>query len=229
MKKGKFIVVDGIDGSGKNTQTKAIVEKLKENNQKVEVIDFPQYDNNFFGKLISQYLAGELGSGAEVSPYIASVLYAADRFESSKKIKKWLDSGFIVIADRYVSSNQIHQGGKIKDSQEREKFLKWLNEMEYNVFEIPKPNAIFYLNVSCAVSGKLLDNKDALGRKKYAHGKKDIHESDANHMNNARESALKLVEEENNWINIECMKNGKMLPIRDITDKIWLEIKPFVE
>jgi len=222
--KGKFIVIDGIDGSGKKTQVEAIAKKFKERGIEVKTIDFPQYYNNFFGKLVSRYLSGELGSASEVSPFIASVLYAADRFESSKEIVKWLEKGKVVVADRYVSSNQIHQGGKIKDSKEREEFLKWLDEMEYGVFEIPKPDIIFHLNVSCEISAKLLDNKDALGRKKYSKNKKDIHEADPQHLKDAKENAMELIKKDNNWVNIECMRDGNLLPVEDITNKIWEEL-----
>jgi len=229
IKKGKFIIIDGIDGSGKKTQTKAIVKKIKKSGLNVETIDFPRYYNNFFGKLIGRYLSGEFGTSAEISPYLASVLYAADRFESSKKIREWLSKGCIVIADRYASSNQIHQGGKIKDAKKRKKFLEWLNEMEFEVFKIPKPDMIVYLNVSCKISEKLLDNTDSKNRKKYLGNKKDIHESDSDHLENARKSALKLVKEQNNWINIECVENNKLLPIKDITDKIWKNIKNYIK
>ena len=227
--KGKFIVIDGIDGSGKKTQTKAIVKKIRKEGRIVKTIDFPQYYSNFFGKLVSRYLSGELGSASEVSPFIASVLYAADRFESKKKIEKWLKKGHVVIADRYVSSNQIHQGGKIKNSKERKEFLKWLNKMEYGVFKIPKPDLIVYLNVSAEISETLLNNEDALGRKKYTPDMKDIHEADPKHLKMARSNALKLVKEENNWINIPCMEKGELLPINEITNKIWEELKLFIK
>ena len=110
-KTGKFIVIDGIDGSGKATQTKLLTNRLKNLGVKVKAIDFPRYYDNFFGKLLGEYLSGVYGDFTQVDPRVASVLYAADRFESSQQIKKWLATGYTVIADRYVSANQIHQGG----------------------------------------------------------------------------------------------------------------------
>jgi dTMP kinase len=224
MKKGKFIVIDGTDGSGKATQTKLLVEKLRKKKYKVKTIDFPQYENNFFGKMVGRYLTGEFGTSSAVSPYLASVLYAADRFETKEKIEKWLKEGNIVIADRYASSNQIHQGGKIKDPKKRKEFLNWLEEMEYKIFKIPRPNASIYLDVPIEFSLKLFKNKSAQKRKKYLKGKKDIHESDRKHLQDAKNSAIKLVKKSNNWIKIDCVKKGKLLPIPDISQIIWLKI-----
>jgi len=213
--KGIFIVIDGIDGSGKKTQTEKLKKKIEEKGKKVQTI--------------SLYLSGEFGLAGQANPYIASILYAADRFESSKKIKKWLKEGNVVIADRYASSNQIHQGGKIRNDKKRKEFLLWLEEMEFGIFEIPKPNLVIYLNMPCDFSEKLLTNIDAKNRKKYLGDKKDIYESDPKHLQNARKSALELVKEQNNWINIECVKNNKLLPIKDITDKIWENIKNYIK
>src|SRR6266567_7862251 len=137
MAKGKFIVVDGTDGSGKKTQTALLAKRLKKEGYKVKLIDFPQYESNFFGKMVGRYLSGEFGSAEQVSPYLASILYAADRHETKGKIEKWLKEGNIVISDRYASSNQIHQGGKISDVKKRKEFLEWLEEMEFVVFKIP--------------------------------------------------------------------------------------------
>ena len=217
-------MIDGTDGSGKATQTKLLVEQLKKSGHQVKTIDFPQYENNFFGKMVGRYLAGEFGSSSAVSPYLASVLYAADRFETKEKIEKWLKDGNIVIADRYASSNQIHQGGKIRDPKKRKEFLQWLEEMEYRIFEIPRPDASIYLDVPIEFSLKLLQNRSAQERKKYLKGKKDIHESDIKHLQGAKKSAIKLVEKSNNWIRIECVKKGKLLSIADISQIIWSKI-----
>ncbi len=224
-RRGKFIVIDGTDGSGKATQTKLLVERLKKKGHKAKTIDFPQYENNFFGKIVGRYLAGEFGTSSQVSPYLASVIYAADRFETKSKIEKWMQEGNIVIADRYASSNQIHQGGKIKDPKKRKEFLNWLEEMEYGVFKIPKPDAIIYLDVPIEFSLELLKNKSAKERKKYLKGKKDIHEGDRKHLEAARSSAIKLVKKSNNWTRINCVKNGELLKIFKISQIIWSKIE----
>ncbi|MFA5994542.1 MAG: thymidylate kinase [Parcubacteria group bacterium] len=227
--RGKFIVIDGTDGSGKATQAKLLIVKLKKVGHKVKTIDFPQYENNFFGKVVGRYLSGEFGSAAEVSPYLASVLYAADRFETKQKIEKWLQAGSIVIADRYASSNQIHQGGKIGDSKKRKEFLAWLEEMEYGVFKIPKPDSIIYLDVPITFNMQLLQNKSAQDKKQYLKGKKDIHENDIQHLQDAKNSAIKLIQKNNNWIRINCIKNRKLMSIAEVSAIIWTKVVEIIK
>jgi dTMP kinase len=228
MKKGKFIVIDGTDGSGKATQTKLLVKRLKANGCKIKTIDFPQYKKNVFGKMVGRYLSGEFGGASDVNPYLASTLYAADRFETKGKIIKWLKSGNIVIADRYASSNQIHQGGKIKDDDERKIFLDWLEVMEYDVFKIPKPDSIIYLDVPIKFSVKLLKDKKAQTRKKYLKGKEDIHENDLKHLRDAKESAIKLIKKFNSWTRINCVKNNKLMNIEEVSEIIWNKIEKLI-
>lgn len=224
---GKFIVIDGTDGSGKATQVKLLAERLRKENKKVKTIDFPRYYNNFFGKFIGDCLAGDFGNFLAVSPYIASTLYAADRFESSREMKKWLDKDYIVIADRYASSNQIHQGGKIKSESERKKFLNWLEKMEFEVFKIPRPDLIIYLNIPLDITQKLLINKEKSRKKRYLKGKKDLHENNKNHLENAKRSALDLVKRFNNWVQIDCAKDGKLMTKKEISNLICGIVKNY--
>lgn len=225
MKKGIFIVIDGTDGSGKATQAKLLTENLKKAGFKTKTIDFPRYENNFFGKMVGRYLSGEFGSASEVSPYLASILYACDRFESKDQIENWLKSGFIVIADRYASSNQIHQGGKINDNKKRMEFLAWLEELEYKILKIPRPQAIFYLDMPLEISQKLLQTKTSQKKKVYLKGKKDIHENDPRHLRDAKNSAVELVRKNNNWIKIDCAKNDKPLAKEEINQKIMGKVR----
>jgi len=221
MKKGKLIVIDGTDGSGKATQVKRLKERLLSEGIAVESLDFPQYYDNFFGKFIGECLAGKHGNWAEIDPKIASVIYAADRFESSQKIKDWLNEGKIVILDRYVSSNQIHQGGKISDDKERTEFMQWLDTMEHDVFGIPRPDMILYLNVPLEITQKLLVAKGNKESKKYLEGSKDQHEDNLEHLEKAKESGLKMIAENNHWQKVECTANGKILPIDEIHTRIY--------
>lgn len=224
MPKGKFIVIDGTDGSGKKTQTGLLVSALKKLGYKVKTIDFPQYEKNFFGKMVGRYLSGEFGGASEVSPYLASILYAGDRFETKEKVEKWLEDDNIVIADRYASSNQIHQGGKIKDAKNRKEFLKWLDELEFKIFKIPRPDMIVYLDMPVEISLKLLENKSAQSRKKYLGGKKDVHENDS-HLQDAKKAAIEIVKKSNNWVKINCAKGGQPLPPEEICEMILKKLK----
>ncbi len=228
MKKGKLIVIDGIDGSGKATQVGLLAKRLKKEKVKVKTIDFPRYYDNFFGKLIGDCLTGMYGDFIGVDSHIASVLYAADRFESSKEIQKWLDQGYVIIADRYVSANQIHQGGKIDDSKKRAEFLKWLDTMEHGVFKIPRPDMVIYLDVPYEVSKEWLQKKVAQRKKKYLNGNKDVAEDNLMHLKNSRNSALLLAKQHKNWQRIECC-NGMicMLP-EQVHEEVFKQIKKVV-
>jgi dTMP kinase len=219
--KGRLIVIDGADGSGKATQTKLLLARLRKEGYAVRTLDFPQYEKNFFGSLIGRALIGAYGDFIALDPHIASVLYAADRFESKASIEKWLAAGSVVVLDRFVSANQIHQGGKIADAKERKQFLEWLEKMEFGVFGLPRPDMILYLDVPQEISDRLLGEKKSLAKKTYSNGKKDLAEADARHQSDARVSALSIVKKNNHWVRIPCAAKGMILPREVIAERIW--------
>ncbi len=225
-KKGKLIVLDGSDGSGKATQTRLLLARLKQEGYKVKTLDFPHYEGNFFGGLIGRCLAGSHGDFTSIDPHIGSVLYAADRFESKPKIEKWLKAGHIVVLDRYVSSNQIHQGGKIYDAKKQKQFLEWLDQMEHGVFGLPRPNLIVYLDVPSEVSQKLLQSKEMKQKKVYLKkGQKDMVEENIKYLSESRANALKLVKKLNQWTKIDCTKKGELLSREAIAEKVWQAVE----
>lgn len=216
---GKLIVIDGADGCGKATQTKKLLERLRLENHEAETLDFPQYYNNHFGNIVGCYLRGDFGDPVAMSPYLSSILFAADRFESSKKIKSWLRAGKIVILDRYVSANQIHQGSKIQNEERRETFLNWLDTIEHGVFNIPRPNLIIYLDVPPKTAQILIEQKAV---RNYTSGsKKDGNEANLEFQKSSREQSLRLVSQMNNWRRIVCEEDGRLLSIDTIHEKIW--------
>jgi len=219
--KGKLIVIDGIDGSGKATQAKLLVRRLRGLKLPVKTIDFPRYYDNFFGQLIGEYLTGAYGDFIKTDPRVASVLYAADRFETSGKIRQWLEDGFTVVADRYVSANQIHQGGKIDNAKDRRLFIDWLTQMEYGVFKIPKPDLVIYLDVPYQVSHEWLERKVTQRKKKYAGGRKDVAEANLLHLKQSRQAALALAKNEKDWLKIECCKGKTCLPPVAVGELVW--------
>jgi dTMP kinase len=219
--KGKLIVFDGNDGSGKATQVARIVERFKEEGVAVQTIDFPRYYDNFFGKFIGECLTGEHGDFIKANPRVVSVLYAADRFESNKQIQSWLDEGYVVIADRYVSANQIHQGSKIQDSIERKEFLQWLDTMEHEAFGLVRPDMIVYLDVPVQLSLKNLQAK----REKYSEGKSDASEKDVEYLTNSRSCAQELAADSDSWRLVNCAENGAMRSIEDIHEDVYAIIK----
>jgi len=225
-KKGKLIVIDGTDGSGKHTQVELLAKRLKKEGYKVKIIDFPEYYKNFFGAFIGHCLTEQYFNFLKVHPKIVSVLYAADRFESSKEMRKWLEQGYVVIANRYVSANQIHQGGKIKNAKKREAFIKWLDQMEYGVFKIPKPDIIFYLSLSIEIVLRLLKERASSKIKRaYLKKGKDVAEADKEHQMNSIKSALWLVKKVPNFLKIECSKKSEILSRKAIHEMIYEKVK----
>ncbi len=222
MKKiGKLIVIDGSDGSGKTTQATMIVKRLRRDGHAVRTMHFPQYQVNLIGTLIEECIAGEHGDFLHSDPHIASVLYAADRFESKVKIEKWLNEGAIVVLDRYVSANQIHQGGKIKDAQKRKAFLKWLDKLEYGVFKLPRPNLTIFLHVPTPVSRKLIDDRNEVKVKAGKVERRDTLEDDYSYLENAEQSALLLLKSQKHWKRVECAKDGILQTIENIHEKVY--------
>lgn len=225
MRKGKLIVIDGTDGSGKATQVEYLMNRLKKEGHTVKMVDFPEYYKNFFGGFIGHCLKEQYYNFVQVHPKIASVLYAADRWESSKQIEEWLKKGYVVLANRYVSSNQIHQGGKIREKKKRDDFLKWLDTMEHRVFGIPRPDLVVFLSVPIKVTLQLMKDRDKGHERAYLGKKKDVHENDPKFLENSRRSAIKLVSELSNFVKIECAKGMKMRTREDIHEEVYANIK----
>ena len=224
--KGKLIVIDGTDGSGKATQVAYLTGHLKKDGHKVKVVDFPEYYKNFFGKFIGHCLSEQYYNFLGVHPKIASSLYAADRWESSKEMRSWLEKGYIVIANRYVSANQIHQGGKISSAKKRSDFIKWLDEMEYGVYGIPRPDITLYLSLPLNIVLDLIKERNSSKMKRaYLKNKKDISESDLDYQKNSIKSAIWLVKNVSNFIKIECSEKGKILTREQVHDMVYKEIK----
>lgn len=224
--KGKLIVIDGTDGSGKATQVKFLADRLKKEGKVVKIVDFPEYYKNFFGAFLGHCLSEQYYNFLNVHPKIASVLYAADRFESSEEMRGWLKKGYIVIANRYVSANQIHQGGKIKDTKKRNNFIKWLDEMEYEVFRIPRPDITLYLSLPIEIVSQLLKHRNSSKMKRaYLKKKKDVHEANENFLKNSIKSALKLGKEVPHFVKIDCAPEGEILSREIIHEKIYEKIK----
>lgn len=229
MKKGKLIVVDGIDGSGKKTQVGILVERLKKEGHKVVVADFPEYENNFFGKFIGHCLTEQYYNWRNIHPKIASIAYAADRWESSAKIKDFLDKGYVIVANRYVSSNQIHQGGKISSAKKRQDFIEWLDTMEHGVFKIPRPNIVLYLSLPLQVALRLIDKRAGKMKREYLKKKKDVHENDVMFLQNSRRAALWLTKTQKNWMKIECLQNGQLARPEVIHEEIYKIVKKIIK
>jgi dTMP kinase len=220
MLKGKFIVIDGTDWSWKWTQTKLLVQRLRDSWYNVEIADFPQYGKKS-AMMIEDYLNGEFWTAQEVWPYRASILYAVDRYAASFEIKKRLEEWKIIISNRYVSSNMWHQAGKIKNPKERDEFLNWLEDLEYGIFDIPRPDKQILLYMPTEIWQKLVDKK--WHRNYVWWNKRDIHESDLQHLKDAAE-AYKYVAKKYNRMIIDSAPNWNLLSIEEINNLIWKEV-----
>jgi dTMP kinase len=215
-----FIVIDWLDGSGKGTQTKLIVEQLEKKWKKVLLLDYPRYweKSAYF---VEEYLNGKYWKN--VSAKLSSLFFALDRFDDSHEYKDDILKYDYVISNRYVSANMIHQSGKIKDFEKRIEFLDWLAELEYEICWIPKPDKVLFLDVTPEVSEQLIEKKE---QRDYITDwwNKDIHEADENHLKDAYQAALQVVEHFPEWGKIECCEEWNILPIDTITQKILTKI-----
>lgn len=211
---GKLIVIDGADGSGKKTHARLLSERLRAEGRYVETLDFPRYTDNFFGKFIRECLDGKHGDFMSVNPRVASALYAADRYESSARLIEWLEGGAIVILDRYVSANMLHQGAKITDEEELTEFLSWLDHMEHEVFRIPRPHLIVHLDVPYSVRRILVQNDNT----RFS---LDLSELDEAHQIASEECARRLVAQSNDWRTIVCTEGAKLRPIDEIHEEMY--------
>jgi dTMP kinase len=229
-RKGKLIVIDGTDASGKSTQASLLMKHLKKDGYKAKFIHFPRYEDNFFGKFIAHCLSEQYYNWVNIHPKIAAVVYAADRWESKEKIEGWLKDGYIVVMDRYISSNQIHQGGKISNVKKREAFIEWLGEMEYKVFKIPAPDRVVYLSLPIETVLKLIKERDYKGARAYlGSNKKDVHEKDKNFLKNSINSALWLAKTQKNWLKIDCMQGKELRSFGNIHEEIYAKVKKILK
>ncbi len=212
---GKLIVIEGLDGSGKATQAKLLCESLEKQGKKVKKISFPVYDSDS-SALVRMYLAGQFGTRPQdVNAYAASSFYAVDRFASFKSDwSKEYNDDYVIVADRYTTSNGVHQCSKLDESQ-WEEFLDWLYDFEYKKMGIPAPDMVIYLDMSPEVSQKLLSS-----RYQGDESKKDIHEKDTDYLAKSRVAA-RFCANHDGWNVIKCDNGENPFTIEDISSAVY--------
>ncbi|MFZ5968648.1 MAG: dTMP kinase [Bacillota bacterium] len=220
--KGKLMIIEGSDGSGKATQTEKLYDRLREDGYNIRKVAYPNY-NSDSSALVKMYLNGDFGKNpGDVDPYIASTFYAVDRYASFKKEwESFYNSGGIIIADRYTTSNMVHQAAKMTDEEERDKFLNWLWALEFEMYGLPVPDCVIFLDMPPRYSKELrkMRNNKITGEQEQ-----DIHEKDEayleNSYKNAREVACKY-----SWESIQCVKEENLKSIEEIHEEIYEVVK----
>ena len=223
LDKGQLIIIEGTDGSGKKTQAALLIERLKKEGRKAISKSFPQYGTKSAGPT-EEFLSGKYGKPTEIDPYVSSVFYAVDRFDLSQELKNLLEADYIVILDRYVDSNVGHQGGKIKNSAEREKYVEWLYDFEYRIMNIPKPDLVLVLHVPAEFNEKLVSQKQTL----FAVEKN--HELGLEHLKNAEAAYIWLAQKyPDDHKVVECVENETLLSPEKVHEKVWSIINKFLK
>ncbi len=214
--RGKFIVLEGIDGSGKRTQLELLARGLSQRGVACEQVSFPNY-SGFFGKMAARFLNGEFGALDAVDPHFSALLYAGDRFESKPKMEAALASGKALLADRYIGSNLAHQGARVTPAA-RAEFLEWLRDLEYRVYALPAEDLAIYLRMPVDEAHRLIGEKAA---RDYTSRRRDLQEADRAHLAAAAEVYEGLARQKN-WVTIECVDrtSGQMRSPGSIHEEI---------
>ncbi|GAE90105.1 dTMP kinase [Acetivibrio straminisolvens] len=217
--KGKLIIIEsGSDASGKATQTDKLYERLVKDGYKVRKITFPNYESDS-SALVKMYLNGDFGKNPnDVSPYVASTFYAVDRFASYRT--DWgqaYNDGWIILADRYTTSNMVHQAAKIKDIGEKDRFLDWLWNFEFEIYKLPVPDCVIFLDMPPSYSKELMKKR---ANKFTGEQKKDIHERNDEYLMESYNNSL-YIAKKYNWIRIDCVENGTLRKIDEIQESVY--------
>ena len=224
MAKGKLITIEAGDGSGKATQTRALMEHLVKDGYRVVKVEYPDYKSDS-SALVKMYLGGEFGEHAEdVDAYGASTFFAVDRYASFHlNWKQAYEEGAIILADRYTTSNMVHQAVKLTDPIEREEFLTWLWDFEFGKLKLPVPDVVVYLDMDPEVSDRLINERAAHN----ADRKKDIHEKDTNYLHRCHD-AYNWVADKYGWKKVVCSVNGKPRPIENIHEDVYRAVRRYL-
>jgi dTMP kinase len=216
-----LIAIEGIDGSGKGTQAQILTDRLKENGFSSELVSFPQYDQTLFGSAIGDFLNGKFGSLNEVNPFLASLLYAGDRFESKPMLMELLKKNDVVVLDRYVSSNIAHQGSKFSGDQQAE-LIEKIRKIEFEINGLPRTDLTILLDITSSLSQILIARKQ---KRTYTDSKADLQEADSEYLASVREVYKTLADQSEDWTVVPVGLEGKEVSeprtIDDISEEIW--------
>jgi len=217
----KLIVIEGIDGSGKSTQIKLLKDYLTQRGYRCEFLHFPQTDAPFFGELISRFLRGEFGTLDKVDPWLVAMLYAGDRKDASNLIRGWLENGNLVLLDRYTYSNIAYQCAKLGKKEDQEALMKWILDLEFDHFAIPRPDLNIFLDVPFSFTEKKLSSSRSGNDRKYLSGSTDIHEESLAFQKKVREMYIRVAETDKGLCIVSCAdEKGNILTPEVISEKV---------
>jgi len=214
-----FLVLEGLDGAGKSTQIDKLRDYLQARGTNCRYLHFPRFDAPVYGDLIARFLRGELGGVSQVNPYLVALLYAGDRADASPAIREWLSGGW-VIADRYVYSNIGYQCAKIEDKDEREALRKWILDLEFGYYGIPRPDVSLFLDVPFSFTESRLSAQRSGSDRDYLNGAADIHESSLDLQRRVREVYLDAAAQDSSLRVVDCSENGGMASADRIFERI---------
>jgi dTMP kinase len=217
----KLFVIEGVDGAGKSTQTRLLIDYLSRIGYDCVYMHFPRTDAPYFGELIARFLRGEFGSLNDVDPYLVAMLYAGDRKDASTIISNWLSEGKIVLIDRYTYSNIAYQCAKLSNGSSRKKLMDWILALEFDHFAIPKPDLNIFLDVPFIFAENILTKARKGNDRNYLNGSRDIHENSMAFQKKVRDVYLKVSESDVRLVVADCSDgNGAMLPPTAIFERI---------
>jgi len=211
----KLIVIEGLDGAGKSTQISLLKEWFAERNLQCRYIHFPRTDAPYFGELIARFLRGEFGDLASVDPYLVAMLYAGDRKDAAAMIETWLEEKYFVILDRYTYSNIAYQCAKMHTEDEVKRLREWILKLEFEHFNIPKPDINIFLDVPFRFTEEKLKNRRLGEDRTYLMGSSDIHESSLEFQKRVRDIYAAVAADDNSLQVISCRDEDDMMPAPD--------------
>lgn len=217
---GRFIVLEGMDGSGKSTQVRLLTEYFNKQGLRVKSFHFPS-EKGFYGEAVSAFLRGDFGDAGSVDPYFAAFIFAGDRRDMAPTLRKWLEDYDVVLLDRYSFSNNAYQCAKISDPEERTRLSNWIMDLEFNVFGIPRPDLSIFLSVPQTFVKDQLEKERTGAERDYLEGKSDIHEADAGLQERVGNMYREMCGKYEELVLIDCAdENGRMLGSGEIEKKI---------
>lgn len=220
-----LVAFEGIDGTGKGTQARRLKDHLTEQGHKTALISFPRYEETLFGQAVGEFLNGRFGALDEVDPFLVSLLYAGDRFESRGLLIAAMAENDVVVLDRYVASNVAHQGAK-RSGNDRRELIDRIRTIEYGLYRLPQPDVVLLLDLPVAEAQKLIAVKAA---RSYTDRKADLQEADAVYLNRVRDVYLSLADDQPLWSRVDSLRDGRLRTVEEIGEEIIEKLTPLLK